>query len=41
MDASWMQDEKYSAYWAQHQSLGQESLGFFEILPYVSKRTKF
>jgi hypothetical protein len=33
MDASWMQDEKYSAYWAQQQSLGQESLGFFEILP--------
>jgi hypothetical protein len=29
MDASWMQDAKYSAYWAQQQSLGQENLGFF------------
>jgi hypothetical protein len=29
MDANWMQDAKYSAYWAQQQSQGQENLGFF------------
>ncbi len=37
MDASWMQDAKYSAYWAQQQSLGQENLVFFLILPYKQK----
>jgi hypothetical protein len=30
MDASWMQDAKYSAYWAQQQSLGQEYLAFLK-----------
>jgi hypothetical protein len=28
MDASWMQDAKYSAYWAQQQCLGQENFFF-------------
>ncbi len=35
MDASWMQDAKYSAYWARQQSLGQEN--FFFILPCKQK----
>jgi hypothetical protein len=37
MDASWMQDAKYSAYWAQQQSLGQENFFFYPAL--VNKNT--
>ncbi len=31
MDASWTQDAKYSAYWAQQQSLGQKNLAFLKF----------